>query len=820
MSPQLPAPTMPAFPEEPVLDALGTFLAELGLHRTAEVLRDETGAACSTDNTSNNTGEQADNMRRLAAKIFNIASSNGDYGVLHDKAGTQLYADNTSVPGKENAIPQPSCGEEQWLDGVLKKLAASDMCHKSNTDSNPVQDIIRGSSADFPTGIDLTSDGSNPLGKTVDTAVPMQAGKALAELVEQGEIESQTKSLEPQTCCLQCSEYYDPRRPGVPIDGVNDEYRDDGDAGYRVLHLSEAELLAELQAKYYAALAASAAVPAALKTDCPTSGEGKALLVAAAIAPGPDSQQTHVAVADSANQSLAAPSAANCGTAVGSSEGDEKESISEPPTDATVGATIAASTATVAAGQLPAAEHGTNDAMWATAATTAAVANAAVATGHLTAADNGTNNTIWAQQNFALPVQPMVPQAQQNFTAPLHTMVPHVLASARKPRNFSGQPRPVYRYAPSGDAFYPVECDGVVFDSFNLRVVYERDRTGFEESKEFPVQVASIIAGRYQVLSYIGSAAFSRAVQCLDLQTGEMICMKIIKNDKDFMDQSFDEIKLLKLINANTENVDDKHCLRLIDYFYHKEHLFIVTELLRDNLYEFSKFNREGGEEPYFTLGRLQRITKQLLVALKYIHSLWLIHADLKPENILMKSYSRCEVKLIDFGSSCFVDDRLLSYVQSRSYRAPEVLLGLPYNQQIDLWSLGCVIAEVWTGYVLFQNDSVQSLLARIIGIIGPLPREMMHCGRFVPQYFTQDGRLYRELDVLASPDGMQTDVHRQIQLLLPKVSSLRQRMRTDDEQFLDFLSSLLRIDPTKRLSAAQALEHPWLAPGRYPDGL
>merc|ERR1712217_76652 len=173
-----------------------------------------------------------------------------------------------------------------------------------------------------------------------------------------------------------------------------------------------------------------------------------------------------------------------------------------------------------------------------------------------------------------------------------------------------------------------------------------------------------------------------------------------------------------------------------------------------------------------------------------------------------------------DFGSSCFVDDRLLSYVQSRSYRAPEVLLGLPYTQQIDLWSLGCVLAEIWTGYVLFQNDSVQSLLARIIGIIGPLPREMMHCGRFVPQYFTQDGRLYRELEVLASPDGVQTEVHRQIQLLLPKCSSLRQRMRTDDEQFLDFLTNLLRIDPTQRLSAAEALEHPWLAPGRYPGGL
>merc|ERR1719382_1643169 len=121
------------------------------------------------------------------------------------------------------------------------------------------------------------------------------------------------------------------------------------------------------------------------------------------------------------------------------------------------------------------------------------------------------------------------------------------------------------------------------------------------------------------------------------------------------------------MINANTDSVDEKHCLKLIDYFYHKEHLIIVTELLRDNLYEFSKFTRECGDTPpYFTLGRLQKIASQVLTALEYVHSLKLIHCDLKPENILIRSYSRCEVKVIDFGSSCFVDDHLSSYVQSR----------------------------------------------------------------------------------------------------------------------------------------------------------
>jgi len=299
--------------------------------------------------------------------------------------------------------------------------------------------------------------------------------------------------------------------------------------------------------------------------------------------------------------------------------------------------------------------------------------------------------------------------------------------------------------------------------------------------------------------------------------------MKIIKNDKDFLDQSLDEIKLLKIINANADNVDEKHCLRLIDYFYHKEHLIIVTELLRDNLYEFSKFNRECGEEPYFTLGRLQRITKQVLIALEYIHRLWLIHADLKPENILVKSYSRCEVKVIDFGSSCFIDDHLSSYVQSRSYRAPEVMMGLPYGQKIDIWSLGCIIAELWTGYVLFQNDSIQSLLARIMGIIGPFPPHMLAWGKFVPQHFTQDGRLYRELerdDRGAGGTSVTVVPERRVQLFLPKRSSLRQRMRTSDEEFIDFLTCLLKVDPAQRPTAPEALQHPWLTPGRYPDGL
>ena len=303
--------------------------------------------------------------------------------------------------------------------------------------------------------------------------------------------------------------------------------------------------------------------------------------------------------------------------------------------------------------------------------------------------------------------------------------------------------------------------------------------------------------------------------------------MKIIENNKDYFDQSVDEIKLLRYINANCDNLDEKNLLKLFDFFYHKEHLFIVTELLRDNLYEYSKYNREIEKKAYFTIGRLQSITKQILNGLDFIHGLRLIHCDLKPENILIKSYSRCEIKVIDFGSSCFIHDHLSSYVQSRSYRAPEVILGCRYDYKIDMWSLGCILAELYTGYVLFQNDSIQGLLSRVIGIIGPVPEYMMKEGRLVSNFFSREGLIYQEAGAGAdenesqqmsdssrvqkkkrpAEDGVDLKIH----ILVSKKTTLKHRLKCDDAYFIDFVRWLLEIDPTKRPSAKEAMQHPWL---------
>ncbi|KAL1535526.1 dual specificity tyrosine-phosphorylation-regulated kinase 2-like [Salvia divinorum] len=339
------------------------------------------------------------------------------------------------------------------------------------------------------------------------------------------------------------------------------------------------------------------------------------------------------------------------------------------------------------------------------------------------------------------------------------------------------------------------------YEIFDLRIVHRKNRTGFEENKEFPIVLNSVIAGRYYVTEVLGSAAFSRVVQARDLHSGIDVCLKIIKNDKDFFDQSLDEIKLLKFVNRN-DPADERHILRLYDYFYHQEHLFIVTELLRANLYEFQKYNRESGAEPYFTMTRLQVIIQQCLEALVYLQDLGIVHCDLKPENILIKSYRRCEIKVIDLGSSCFQTDSPSLYVQSRSYRAPEVMLGLPYDHKIDLWSLGCILAELYTGEVLFPNEAVVLLLARMVALLGPIDAEMLRDGQETHKYFTREYDLYY-ID----------EETNEVEYIIPEEMALEEHLQIpEDPVFVDFMKCLLEINPARRPSAREALKHPWLS--------
>jgi serine/threonine protein kinase len=149
-------------------------------------------------------------------------------------------------------------------------------------------------------------------------------------------------------------------------------------------------------------------------------------------------------------------------------------------------------------------------------------------------------------------------------------------------------------------------------------------------------------------------------------------------------------------------------------------------------------------------------------------------------------------VKVIDLGSSCYVTDHLSSYVQSRSYRAPEVIVGAPYGVKIDVWSLGCVLAELYTGEVLFQNDGVASMLARCVGVLGPFDPALLRRGRHAAKFFTKSGLIY-ERDERSG----------ELRVFEPKRTTLRARLGFATKReggFVDFLLALLRPNPDARL--------------------
>ena len=132
---------------------------------------------------------------------------------------------------------------------------------------------------------------------------------------------------------------------------------------------------------------------------------------------------------------------------------------------------------------------------------------------------------------------------------------------------------------------------------------------------------------------------------------------------------------------------------------------------------------------------------KQILQGLLYLKQNRVIHCDLKPENVLFNKDSNEKIKIIDFGSSCFSSEKGFTYVQSRFYRAPEVVLGLPYTEQVDIWSLGCIAAEMYAGVPLFPAIDEQELVEFFQLLRGDVPKHMIDNGKKKEKFFmTRNG--------------------------------------------------------------------------------
>ena len=231
-----------------------------------------------------------------------------------------------------------------------------------------------------------------------------------------------------------------------------------------------------------------------------------------------------------------------------------------------------------------------------------------------------------------------------------------------------------------------------------------------------------------------------------------------------------------------------------VQSFYFRSHLCISTELLGMNLYEFIKCHDFRG----FSLKLIRRFAKQLLSSLILLKSHKVIHCDLKPENVLLAHPSRSEIKVIDFGSSCLENEKVYTYIQSRFYRSPEVILGMSYGMPIDMWSVGCILAELLTGYPIFPGENEQEQLACIMEVFGPPEKHLIEKSTRKKLFFDSLGKPR----ITVSPKGKRRR---------PSSKSLQQALKCEDETFLDFITRCLRWDPDRRLKPDEAVQHEFI---------
>ncbi|ORY01844.1 kinase-like protein [Basidiobolus meristosporus CBS 931.73] len=317
---------------------------------------------------------------------------------------------------------------------------------------------------------------------------------------------------------------------------------------------------------------------------------------------------------------------------------------------------------------------------------------------------------------------------------------------------------------------------------------------GYDDNKgDYHVTLHDHLAYRYEILEVLGKGSFGKVVRVRDHKTGKFMAIKIIRNKKQFHTQALVEVKILECI-VRWDPDDTHNLIHMYDSFYFRNHLCISFELLSLNLYDHIKANSFQG----CSINFIRRVTVQILQALCLFKKHHVVHCDLKPENILLKSTKSSQVKVIDVGSSCFESERIYTYIQSRFYRAPEVILGIPYSMAIDMWSLGCILAELYTAHPLFPGESEKEQLSCIMEALGIPPAHLIE-------------KSARKIAFFDSNNAPRPVVNSKGKRRRPGHRPLSQTLRCNDDGFLDFVSRCLEWDPQKRMTPEEALRHYWI---------
>ncbi|KAJ8919281.1 hypothetical protein NQ315_003865 [Exocentrus adspersus] len=257
---------------------------------------------------------------------------------------------------------------------------------------------------------------------------------------------------------------------------------------------------------------------------------------------------------------------------------------------------------------------------------------------------------------------------------------------------------------------------------------------GFDDDNhDYIVKNGEKFLERYEIDSLIGKGSFGQVVKAFDHSEQCHVAIKIIKNKKPFLNQAQIEVKLLEMMNrADIEN--KYYIVKLKRHFMWRNHLCLVFELLSYNLYDLLRNTNFRG----VSLNLTRKFAQQLCTALLFLSTpeLNIIHCDLKPENILLCNPKRSAIKIVDFGSSCQLGQRIYQYIQSRFYRSPEVLLGVPYDLAIDMWSLGCILVEMHTGEPLFSGANEIDQMNKIVEVLGMPPKHLLEQANKTRKFF------------------------------------------------------------------------------------
>ncbi|XP_074662349.1 uncharacterized protein LOC141914909 [Tubulanus polymorphus] len=302
-----------------------------------------------------------------------------------------------------------------------------------------------------------------------------------------------------------------------------------------------------------------------------------------------------------------------------------------------------------------------------------------------------------------------------------------------------------------------------------------------------------LLAFRYKYVEIIGKGQSCIFIKAMDtFKDDTLVSIKILHTSYGVL--GIQECDCIRRMNM-ADPWGFSSTLRLLNTFIFDEHFCMVFDLFYPSplTHYFKNINKS------LKIKYIRKAALKLLQVLGFLKRIDVIHADLKPENILLADVNDTStLRVVDFGNAihCVHDEVSLYYedfeLQTLLYRAPEVMFGIPFSTEIDMWSLGCILAELYTGKPLFYGKDKRELLSAAVGMFGTFPKNLFHRGKFYPMFkdLTKDG-----IQPSATP------------------IMIKRLQLTGDYAFADFLAKLLRFNPDERMTPSQAARHPFLAP-------